>query len=94
MIEVELRAVRREVLAKIIEHLDGQAPRAGGCLEHERRYRTDNRQIGAAALLLAVAHGWLRENAMGSGTGLSESGEAAYRTNAQLRRNASNSALI
>src|SRR5262249_32215833 len=54
-LEVELRAVRCELLPHAIENFDGNPARIRGRLDHERGYGSDQHQLGDSTLLLAVA---------------------------------------
>src|SRR3546814_14602893 len=43
-IEIELRAISRELLTQAVEHLDRQAARVGGGLDHH--WRSEERRVG------------------------------------------------
>src|ERR1700756_960753 len=52
-IEIELRAVRCELSAKVVEYFDGQAARIGLRFQHQWRYGTDENQLGRALPAIA-----------------------------------------
>jgi len=44
-IAIELCAIRRELLPETVEHLDRQAARVGGRLQHDRRNSADEDKL-------------------------------------------------
>src|SRR5262245_2532542 len=64
-ISIELRSIRRELLAETVEHLDRQTARIGGCFHHDWRDGADEHELGNAAF--AVARGIVRDFAATGG---------------------------
>ncbi|MNV47621.1 hypothetical protein D3C71_1394950 [compost metagenome] len=53
-IQIKLRPVGRQLLAHVIEHLDWKTARVCRALDHDRRYRTNQNQLGHALVQLTM----------------------------------------